>query len=296
VLVASDVGGALVGELCVTSGLAPASASDFRSLAGAAGAASVVVNVSSGGASHDHNLVFAQLGSTRDLWIFGGNQVAEAAPTAPLTLLRVRLTASGSTWTAGAVAFGSTPAAWLLGAAGTASHAWAMYGDYAAGTVRFARADATGGWEEPVAAIPSPVSDGRTSQTMFGVFSISPDETRIWAIYTRDPGPGGTWWDFTPSGAAWDGSAWQVRTDVANGDSQAQPFAEGLAGSVGFDTGVVGLMTRTTGQSFNGPIRLATMRASPGVVYTAGSAGGSLDAVTATDQAGATATAPVTVP
>jgi hypothetical protein len=259
---ASDPGGTrLQGSVTLASTLAPASSADFKDLNGAAGAASRVVDDSrSVGGSHDHNLLFVQLGTSRDLWIFTGNVPAEAAPTAPTHIGRVRLIASGDTWTSGPLADGTTANAWLLGVAGTANFAWAMLGRYADGQVRFARVNAAGDYEEPISAIPSPVSDGRVDQTQFGVFTVNPDETRIWAIFTRDPSPSGHWYDFTPSGAYWDGSSWHLHPDTLQGDSGAIAFAEGFGGSVGFEAGVVGLMTRTDGTAFNGPIRLATLR------------------------------------
>lgn len=194
-----------------------------------------------------------------------------------------------------------------MGVAGTANYVWAMVGQYATGQVRFARVNASGAYEEPVAIIPSPVIDSRSSQTMFGTFTVNPDETRIWAIFTRDPGSGGWWYDFTPTGAFWNGATWQVRSDIAHGDSASLGFSNGLGGSVGWDTGVVALMTKTVNTSFNGPILLATMRAPPDGVgggaqvsaeglYTAGPTGNSTDRVTVTDFAGASASATVTVP
>jgi hypothetical protein len=304
---ASDPGGTrLQGSICITSTLAPASGADFRSLDGAGDTATMIVDDARGvGGSHDHNILFAQLGSSRDLWVFTGNVPAEPGPTSPATINRLRLTATGATWSPGPLIDGSTPGAWLLGVAGTANSAWAMLGRYADGQVLFARVNAGGVYEEPIAAIPSPVSDARINQTQFGVFIVNPDETRIWAIFTRDPGPQGNWYDFTPTGAYWNGSTWQLRDDLPQGDTGAIAYAEGLAGSVGWDTGVVGLMTKTNGTSFNGAIQLATMREgagatgaliSPRVIYTAGPDGGSVDQVTVTDSAGASANATVTVP
>ncbi len=306
---ASDPGGArLQGSICITSTLAPTSAADFQSLDGAGDTATMIVDDARGvGGSHDHHILFAQLGSSRDLWVFSGNVPAEPGPISPATINRVRLTATGSTWTPGAVIDGSMSGAWLLGVAGTAHYAWAMLGRYADGQILFARVNAGGAYEEPVAAIPSPVNDARINQTQFGVFTVNPDETRIWAIFTRDPGPQGNWYDFTPTGAYWNGSTWLLRDDLPQGNAGAIAYAEGLAGSVGWDTGVVGLMTKTDGTSFNGAIQLATMRdlpaatdggalISPRVIYTAGPDGGSTDQVTVSDSAGASASAPITVP
>jgi len=305
---ASDPGGSrLQGSMCITSTLAPASAADFKNLAGAGGAATRIVDDVRGiGGSHDHTILFAQLDSSRDLWVFSGNVPAEPGPTASTTINRVQLTATGQTWTPGTLTDGSTSNAWLMGIAGTARYVWVMFGRYADGQVRFARVNAAGGYEEPVASIPSPVSDARIDQTQFGVFTVNPDETRIWAIFTRDPGPQGSWYDFTPTAAYWSGSAWQVRGDAPRGDTGAISYAEGFASSLGWDTGVVGLMTKTDGTSFNGAIQLAAMRTpeaadggtslSSRVIYTAGPAGRSTDQVMVTDSAGASASATVTVP
>jgi hypothetical protein len=298
---ASDATGTrLQGSMCVTAALAPSSSADFLDLAGNRGAATRIVDDARGaGASHDHHLLFAQLGASRDLWVFGGNLPAESAPTPPTAITRTRLSASGSSWTPGPSLDGSTALAWLLAVAGTAQHAWAMLGQYRDGQVRFARVDASGGYEEPVSAIPSPVVDGRTDQTLFGVFTVAPDDTRLWAVFARDPGPGGHWWDFTPTGAAWDGTRWELWTDTAQGGSGAVAYAEGMGGSVGWDTGVVALMTRTDGTAFNGAIRLGSVGLVPGsahVDYTAGPRSHTIDQVTVTDATGASASADVVVP
>src|SRR6185295_12559573 len=290
--------------MCITSGLAPASPDDFQSLGGAPNAVTMIVDDARGaGGSHDHALLFAQLGATHDLWVFAGNIVAEAGPTAPATINRLRLTASGSTWTPRTLSDGSASGAWLMGVAGTAHYAWVMYRQYADGQVRFARVDSGGAYEEPVASIPSPVNDGRINQTLAGVFTVHPDERRIWAVFARDPGPGPTaqWYDFTPTGASWDGSQWQLKSDAPQGDPNAIAFADGLGGSVGWDDGVVGVLTKTDGTSFDGAISLATMRAAPGttgtsVVYTAGPTHPATDEVTVTDADGKKASASVSVP
>ena len=298
VLVAgTDSGGShLQGSVCLTTTLAPSSSADFKNLAGAANAATMVIDDARGpGGSHDHHLLFAQLGVSRDLWIFAGNMPAEQGPTAPTTLGRVRLSASGATWTAGPQLDGTTTDAWLMGVEGSAHFVWAMYGRYADGAVRFARVNELGVFEEPVASIPSPVSDGRIEQTQFGVFTVNPDERRLWAVYTRDPGPTGHWYDFTPTAASWDGARWQLQLGGSAGGSGAVAYAEGLAGTFGWTEGVVGLMTRTDGTSFNAPIWLVTARA-PGALYTAGATGGTTDLVRVNDAQGASATATVTVP
>jgi len=302
---ASDPGGTrLQGSMCITSSLAPATTADFWSLEGTPGAVTTIVDDARGpGGSHDHTLLFAQLGASRDLWVFAGNIVAEAGPTASSTINRLRLTASGSTWAPGPLLDGSTPDAWLMGVAGTAHFAWAMYGQYSDGQVRFARVNAGGSYEEPVASIPSPVNDGRINQTLAGVFTVHPDERRIWAVYARDPGqgPNAQWYDFTPTGASWDGAAWTLRSDAPQGDPNAIAFADGLGGSVGWDDGVVGVLTKTDGTSFDGAISLATMRAAlgtqgGGVVYTAGPTHPATDVVTVTDADGKSASATVSVP
>lgn len=300
---ASDPGGTrLQGSMCITSTLAPASADDFQSLGGAPNAVTMIVDDARGvGGSHDHTVLFAQLGSSRDLWVLTGNIVAEAGPTPSSTINRLRLTASGSTWTPGPLLDGSTPDAWLMGIAGTAHSVWGMYGRYGDGQVRFARVSGGGAYEEPVASIPSPVNDGRINQTLVGVFAVHPDEQRIWAVFARDPSPTGQWYDFTPTGAAWDGSAWQLRPDAPQGDPNAIAFADGLGGSVGWDDGVVAVLTRTDGTSFDGAISLATMRAplgtaGTGVIYTAGPTHPATDVVTVTGADGKSASATVTVP
>jgi hypothetical protein len=301
---ASDPGGTrLQGSMCITSTLAPSSADDFKSLGGAAGAVTMVADDARGvGGSHDHTLLFAQLGASRDLWMFGGNIVAEAGPTPSTTINRVRLAASGSTWTPGPLVDGSTPDTWLMGIAGTTHFVWVMYGRYADGQIRFARVNPSGGYEEPVASIPSPVNDGLVNQTMAGVFSVHPDEQHIAAIFARDPSPFGQWFDFTPRGATWDGSSWRLRIDVSQGDPNAVAFADGLGGSVGWDDGVVAVLTKTDGTSFDGAIHLATMKSSLGtaagaaIAYTAGATHPATDVVTVTDAEGKTASATITVP
>lgn len=292
---ASDSSGArMQGSMCITSSLTPAASSDFKSLQGTPNAVTTVLDDARGGI-HDHNILFAQLGASRDLWVFSGNIPAEAAPTAPNTLNRVRLTASGATWSAGPLLDGATSDVWMMGVEGTAHHVWAMFGRYTDGQVLFARVNEAGSFEEPVSSIPSPVNDGRVQQTMFGVFTVNPDETRIWTIFARDPSPSGNWYDFTPTAGAWDGTSWQLQVGTPAGDTYAISYAEGLAGTVGWDTGVVGLMTKSAGTSFNGPIHLMTSRA-PGALYTAGPTGSTTDIVQVRDAHGATATAVVTVP
>ena len=301
-------GNRLRGAFCLTSTLAPAAAADFKDLSGKGNSATLVIDdPRAGGGSHDHTVLFAQLGASKDLWVFAGNTPAEASPTSPTTITRARLTASGQTWTLGAPADGSTSNAWLMGVVGTGNFVWAMVGQYDSGEVRFARVGSSGAYEDQLASIPSPVNDARSSQTMFGTFTVNPDETRIWAVFTRDPGNGGNWYDFTPTGAYWNGATWQTRGDSAHGDSASVSYSSGLGGSTGWDTGVVALMTKTVGSSFNGPILLATVRALPdgpdggaGLsaegLYTAGPTSGSTDRVTVTDHTGASASATVTVP
>lgn len=293
---ASGNGPALQGSVCITANLAPTSASDFKSLTGAPNAVTQIINDTRGpGGSHDHTLLFAQLGATRDLWVFAGNVTAEPGPTTPSTLNRVRLTASGSTWSAGPLVDGATKNVWLMGVEGTTNHVWAMYGRYDDGQVLFARVDGSGGFEEPVGSIPSPVNDGRIQQTMFGVFTVNPDETHLWTVFTRDPSPTGNWYDFTPTAGSWDGAAWQLHAGAPAGDTHAISYAEGLGGTVGWDDGVVGLMTKTAGTSFNGHIQLVTSRG-PSALYTAGPAAPSTDVVQVQDGLGASASATVTVP
>jgi hypothetical protein len=72
-----------------------------------------------------------------------------------------------------------------------------------------------------------------------------------------------------------------------------------MGGSVGWDTGVVALMTRTDGTAFNGAIRLGSVGLVPGsahVDYTAGPRSHTIDQVTVTDATGASASADVVVP
>lgn len=259
--------------ISLASSLTPTALSDFKDLAGTASTMSLAYNqTAAGGGAYDHAYGLGQLGSSKDLYIFGGNVIAEPATTVATGIVYVRLTTSGSTWTVGSTltapvaGVGAQNGAWFGGVCGTANYVWCMYFDYQTGHPYFMRVDSSGTLTDPVASIGTPtLPTFAASVSCLGAFNVSSDETRIWGAFTRDTTTDtGGWGTFHQTGFFWDGSTWTLyTTDRANAhgiQARAQAFGYGHGGSVDptFD-GLQVVMSECVGTSFTGLLAVATV-------------------------------------
>ncbi len=226
--------------------LTPSATADFVKLDGTSGATTVFTTT--GFNNHDHSSFFAQLGSTKDMWVFWGPTDAEFGGLDGTSTQRVRLTASDHTWSVGSpiTMVGqdgvTTPEAMCV--YGTRNFVWFMYLDPTDG-LSFDKVSATGVYTHAAIATP----DAGADRNGWGVFTVAPDEIRVWACWNTiaSGGPGVA--DRTRQGF-WDGASWTTYTDSQVGDSW------GIGGTVQWDDGLVA--TRLDGGDLS--ISLATIR------------------------------------
>ncbi len=217
-------------QMGVATSLDPAVSSDFVKLDGTAGATLVFGDANFN--NHDHAASFAQLGASKDLWVFFGPVDAEYGSTDATFTTRIRLSPSGpKTWSVGTpipmVGSDAISSPEALCVYGTQNYVWFLYFDPADG-LSIDRVDAQGKYQH--SAVPSP--DPGKNRNGWGVFSVAADETRIWAIWNSmaRQGPGVS--DRTRQ-AFWNGATWTTYTDPMGGDSW------GMGGSLGWGEGVV---------------------------------------------------------
>jgi hypothetical protein len=202
----------------VAAGVAPAAASDFATIGGAAvsGTNDVVYSTTIGAAdavqnwgSHCYTSLPAQDGATRDLYVFlGAVNTGDNPSMSPIKA--IRLVASGTAWTVDASippfgTSGTTAALSLCGARGTRSGVWVAYNDVAAGiTVDKLAA----GGKRTANAVPRP----GTPANAFAMcaLGVAADESQVfmgWLVGGSPVGAvftGGSWYALAPGGAAGD--------------------------------------------------------------------------------------------
>ncbi|MGC3982236.1 MAG: hypothetical protein QM808_13365 [Steroidobacteraceae bacterium] len=235
--------------------LTPTSSSQLVSLAGAAGDTKVFDSCTLsacsiwGFSTHVHTALFAQNGMSRDLYLFqgpiDGDYGLAYASASFNTLYATRLPSNSSGWTVGATTTISanvqnnvTPE--LMSVSSGGNYAWVMYVDPKNG-VKFGRFDSNGVYDESTVSSP----DTTVNRNGWGVFSVSADDSKIWAIWdTLGPITGG-------SAAAyqgyWNGSTWTKYSDTGASDSM------GMAGIAGWTNGTAAIL-------FNGNVLAQTYR------------------------------------
>lgn len=244
-------------QMTMTASTNPTAGADFTKLDGTAGASLVISDATTSLHCHDHVALFAQLGSSRDLYVFYGNTVAEQTATTPTSIQRVRLTASGATWTSGGLVSTYASSSYLYSVAGTSSYVWAQYLDTATGSVRFGRVDSSGTYtDQPIS---SPFSVGAQGWGL-GVIQAADDGT-VRTIFVASPFAGGGFvWAFVPRYWYWNGSTW---TNVGTGGTDLGDGVGniwGMAGSTGWAGGLVGLYVHGPGSSAVDLLAATTLR------------------------------------
>ncbi len=210
--------------------LDPLSPGDFVRLDGSAG--STVVYATSSFNNHDHAAFFAQLGATKDLWLFIGPINAEYGPPDATFTTRLRLAAStNGTWSANApismVGSDALSSPEALSVYGTQNYVWFLYFDPVEG-LSVDRVDAAGSYRHAVMPSPDPLPH----RNGWGVFSVASDETRLWVIWSSLARPGASPGPRTRQ-AFWNGKDWTTYADPTAGDSW------GMGGTLGWSEGVV---------------------------------------------------------
>lgn len=217
-------------QMGMTLGLTPRVSEDFMKLDGMPGATLVYETASFN--AHDHCAGTAQLGHSRDLWVFWGPIEAEWGAQDKTFTTRLRVSPSGDhTWSVGTpipmVGSGAISSPEFLCVTGSSNFVWFMYFDPAEG-LSIDRVAADGSYQH--SAVPSP--DSRINRNGWGVLSVSPDESRIYAIWSSFSRNAD---DASTRQGAWDGTTWTVFSDPLAGD------AWGFAGSTGWGEGVVAM-------------------------------------------------------
>jgi hypothetical protein len=224
--------------------LSPGSGTQFVNLSGGAGdtlvfdSCAVSACATYGFSSHVHTALFAQNAASHDLYLFQGPIDADygLAYNDPsfnsLYVRRLASTAAGWSldWlTTIPTATQANVTAELMSVASGTHYAWLMYVDPAKG-VRFGRIDAAGAYSEGATNSPDPA----VNRNGWGVFSVSADDTKIWAIWdTLAPIAGG---NAKAGEGYWDGSTWTLSADTGASD------AMGMAGIAGWKNGAAGLL------------------------------------------------------
>lgn len=211
-------------------GLTPRVSSDFMKLDGTPGSTLAYETTSFN--AHDHCAGTAQLGASRDLWVFWGPCEAEWGAQDSTFTTRMRVSPSGPhTWSVGTpipmVGSGAISSPEFLCVTGSSNFVWFMYFDPADG-LSIDRVAADGSYTH--SAVPSP--DNRINRNGWGVLSVSPDESRIYAIWSSFSRYAD---DASTRQGAWDGTTWTLFSDPLAGD------AWGFAGSTGWGGGVVAI-------------------------------------------------------
>jgi hypothetical protein len=204
---------------------------------------------------HIHTALFAQNGASRDLYLFQGPIDADYGIVYGDDSDKIYYTHLGSSnggWSAGPTTAISTNVtagpgqpygAELMSVASGTSFAWLMYIDPLNG-IRFGRIDSSGTYNEATTASP----DTTQRRNGWGVFSVSPDDSKIWAIWDTfvDALNGGYSGGYSVANAPiaaegyWDSStsAWTVLKDPGANDSL------GMAGISGWTNGTAAVLFR----------------------------------------------------
>ncbi|MGC3980561.1 MAG: hypothetical protein QM808_04795 [Steroidobacteraceae bacterium] len=224
--------------------LAPTTSSQLVSLEGTAGDTKVFdsCDLSScntfGFSTHVHTALFAQNGTSRDLYLFQGPIDGDYGlaydETSFNTLYSTRLPSNSSGWSVGSTTAISTNVQnnvtpELMSVASGSNYAWVMYVDPKNG-VKFGRYDSSNVYNE--SSIPSP--DTTQNRNGWGVFSVSADDSKIWAIWdTLAPISGGSAVAYQ---GYWNGSSWLKYSDDGASDSM------GMAGVAGWTSGTAAIL------------------------------------------------------
>ena len=204
---------------------------------------------------HIHTALFAQNSVSRDLYLFQGPIDADYGIVYgddSDKIYYTRLGSSNGGWSVGTTTTiptnvtpgpGQPYGAELMSVASGTSYAWLMYIDPLNG-IRFGRIDAGGTYTEASTASP----DTTQRRNGWGVFSVSPDDSKIWAIWDTfvDALNGGYSGGYsaanTPIAAEgyWDSttSTWIVSKDPGANDSL------GMAGISGWTNGTAAVLFR----------------------------------------------------
>lgn len=198
--------------------------------------------------THNHTALFAQNRSSHDLYLFQGPIDGDYGYNDPSiasanTLYVTRLTSGSSGWTVGATSTvsshnsnGITPE--LMSVVSGTNYAWVMYIDPLNG-IKFGRINSGGTYDESAIASPNATQN----RNGWGVFTVSSDDSKIWAIWdtlaaSTGGSPGGS---PNASEGYWNGSNWTVYNDAGATDSM------GMAGVSGWNNGVAAIL-------FNGAV------------------------------------------
>lgn len=212
-----------------TASLTPAATADFTRLDGTAGV-TVAFNTNSFN-NHDHSALFAQLGATKDVWVFWGPIDAEYGAPDSTFMTRLQIAASGQhTWSVGTpittVGSDSLTSPELLSVVGTQNYVWLTYLNPTKG-LSIDRVAATGAYSTDV--VPSP--EGLPHRNGWASLAVADDETRLWLIWNLLTSSNA---QFITRRAFWSGQSWSQLADSA-------PFigdAWGMAGTWGWSEGV----------------------------------------------------------
>ncbi len=246
------------------SSIAPAVSTDWVAMDGTAG--STVVFQTNSFNDHDHSSCWAQIGSTKDIWVFWGPTEAEFGGLDGTSTTRIKLTASSHTWSVGSpivmVGQDSVTIPMALCCYGTANFVWFMYLDPLDG-LSFDHVNASGTYTHAVVTSP----DNGIDRNGWGVFTVAPDETRIWAAWNTIGAGGPGTADRTREGF-WNGASWTLYTEAAPfvGDSW------GMGGTVSWSEGLVAV--RLNDPTF--AISLATIRGGEAAIPITGTGSAAL--------------------
>lgn len=223
------------GKTSVASGWAPATGTDFVTLANTAGATSIAVLPFVNGfeGSHNCNAHLAQHFFSRDLWFqWGPIDTTDGITGNVNPVRRLRATPSGSTWTLGTpstVATFSTTSAQLASVCTTPNYVWFMYFSPTGGlTIDRAAFDGT----VTAGAIPSPLTTpGSGGDISLAVDAITESHAYVGGWISSDSAGGADFW-----GKYWNGSTWQTFAQTS-----PPPVSDnnGVGHSVGWDYGLV---------------------------------------------------------
>ncbi len=202
------------------------SPSDFTALDGTPGR-STIADAPAGANGHEYTGTFAQLGSTRDLYISWGFTASEWSVT---TLRHVRCQVSGPhTWSVGETITETEPRRYIGGSYGTRNVVWRTSLAVETGPhIDTFSADGTLTYD----AIPSPVPYTGANLIGWSIISASPDDSTAFVMTSMAGG------DDVYS--IWDGSSWTTwKHPAALGDGF------GLASCRGWDSGLAFAATDT---------------------------------------------------
>jgi hypothetical protein len=218
--------------------LTPSTTADFVGLDGGSSLTTVFQTAVYGIGGHAAN--FAQLGATREVWVFWGPTPEYGVWTDGSSNQRLLLTPKPDhNWSLGKAINIDLPnnltRPCQFTVVGTQNYVWFMRSDVDKG-ISFDRIDRNGLYTKSV--IPSP--ENYSNRGGQGVFSVSADETKVSAIWntwsrydtTNLPLP-----DRITTEAFWDGNAWTINNDTLSGVNDKS--CAGYYGSTAWSEGLV---------------------------------------------------------